>query len=60
MSLLPYFRMKPALLLLASNLTSLACAVGAILLALNGIAGWGWFLAIALMTTSYYSSNNSN
>jgi hypothetical protein len=52
--------MKPALLLLASNLTSLACAVGAILLALNGIAGWGWFLAIALMTTSYYSSNNSN
>jgi len=48
--------MKPALLLLASNLTSLACAVGAILLALNGIAGWGCFLFIALMTTSYYSS----
>ena len=33
--------MKPALILLAANLTSLACAVGAILLALNGIAGWG-------------------
>jgi hypothetical protein len=33
--------MKLALLLLASNLTSLACAVGAILLALNDIGGWG-------------------
>jgi hypothetical protein len=50
--------MKPVLLLLASNLTSLACAVGAILLALNGIAGWGWFLFIAAMTISSYSSSN--
>jgi hypothetical protein len=58
MSLLPYPRMNPTLLLLVSNLTSLACVVGAILLAINGISGWGWFLAIALFTTSYYTSSN--
>jgi hypothetical protein len=52
--------MKPALILLAANPTSLACAVGAILLALNGIAGCGYFLLIASMTTFYYSSTNSD
>lgn len=29
---------------------SIACVIGAILLALNGIAGWGWFLFVAVLT----------
>lgn len=30
--------------------SSIACVIGAILLALNGIAGWGWFLFVAVLT----------
>jgi hypothetical protein len=37
--------MKNALFVLIISLPSIACAVGAILLALNGIAGWGWFIS---------------
>lgn len=46
--------MKHAFLLLFSNLTSLACAIGAIYLASLGITGWGWFLFDAMMTTSHF------
>ena len=35
--------------LLIVNLASLACVVGATLLALNGIEGWGWFLFGAVL-----------
>jgi hypothetical protein len=35
--------MKSTLLLFVSNLTSIACAVGAIILAFNSIGGWGGF-----------------
>jgi hypothetical protein len=42
--------MKTALILLFCSLPSLACAIGAIVLALHGIGGWGWFLFIAVMT----------
>jgi hypothetical protein len=42
--------MKNALFVLIISLPSITCAVGAILLALNGIAGWGWFLFIALIS----------
>jgi hypothetical protein len=52
--------MNPTLLILVSNLASLSCVVGAILLALNGITGWGWFLFIALITIHSYSSSNSS
>ena len=41
--------MSFALKLLAANLASLAAVIGAIVLAYAGIAGWGWFLAVALM-----------
>ena len=41
--------MSFALKLLAANLTSLAAVIGAIVLAHAGIAGWGWFLVVALM-----------
>jgi hypothetical protein len=50
--------MKYAFIRLFTNLTSLACAVGAIYLAALGITGWGWFLFAAIMTTSYFSSSN--
>jgi hypothetical protein len=42
--------MKTALIILICTLPSIACAVGAILLALNGISGWGWFIFIALIS----------
>lgn len=52
--------MSFALKLLAANLTSLAAVIGAIVLAHAGIAGWGWFLAIALITTrNVYSKPNT-
>jgi hypothetical protein len=38
------------IILLICNLSSIACVVGAILLALNGIGGWGVFLLIALIS----------
>ena len=42
--------------LLAANLGSLACIVGAILLALNDKSGWGWFLitGFAMSATTTY------
>ena len=52
--------MSFALKLLAANLASLAAVIGAIVLAYAGIAGWGWFLAIALMTArNVYSKPNA-
>jgi hypothetical protein len=42
--------MKETLIILICTLPSIACAVGAILLALNSIGGWGWFLLIALIS----------
>lgn len=42
--------MKNAFILLFCSLPSLACAIGAIVLALHSIGGWGWFLLIAILT----------
>ena len=52
--------MKHALLLFCSELTSIACVIGATFLALHGIAGWGWFLLIAVMTTTSYKVFNKD
>lgn len=41
--------MKLALMMLACNLVSLAAVIGAAALAKAGIAGWGWFLFVALI-----------
>lgn len=50
-----------ALKLLAANLVSLAAVVGAVVLAHAGIAGWGWFLAAALLTvTTVHSKSDSD
>ena len=45
--------------LLFGNLVSLACIVGAIVLALNDKSGWGWFVfgAIILHVSFKYSSD---
>lgn len=51
--------MKNILFALLANATSIACVVGAIFLALNGIPGWGWFLIIALFTFSSISISGS-
>ena len=42
--------MKDTLIILICTLPSIALAVGAILLALNGIGGWGWFIFISLIS----------
>ena len=41
--------MKLIVLTLITFAPVIASVVGATLLALNGIAGWGWFLFIALL-----------
>ncbi len=52
--------MNPSLILLLANLSSVACVIGAIILALHGIAGWGWFLFLAvLLHTTYRSSKTT-
>jgi hypothetical protein len=48
--------MNPTLLLLISNLPSIACVVAAAFLASKGTGGWGWFLLIALLSSVYPSS----
>jgi hypothetical protein len=46
-------------LLLFAHLPSIACVIGAIILALHDIGGWGWFLFGAVMLQSYYSFSNT-
>ena len=41
---------KAALILLIASVPSIVCATGAVILLLNGIGFWGWFLAIAVLT----------
>lgn len=47
--------MKPLLIALISNATSIACVVGAIILASKDAEGWGWFLFVALLTFTSFS-----
>ena len=48
--------MKTELLLLLSNVTSIACVIAAANLASKGTEGWGWFLLIALLSGVYPKS----
>jgi len=41
--------MKDILITLIAFSPKVACIVGAIILALNGVPIWGWFLAVALL-----------
>jgi hypothetical protein len=43
-------------LLLVSNLTSVACVVGATYLASKNNEGWGWFLFVAVLCAQSFSS----
>jgi hypothetical protein len=47
--------MNSSFLLLFSNLTSLACVVGAAYLASKGTEGWGYFLLVAVLCTQTFS-----
>ena len=47
------------LLLLLSNLSALACVIAAAALAVNQIEGWGWFLFVGLLMTSYLTNSSS-
>jgi hypothetical protein len=42
-----------ALTFLLSNIGAVGCVIAAAVLAAKGIPGWGWFLFIGLMMTSY-------
>ncbi len=37
---------------LVTNITSLAATIGATMLAFHDIKGWGWFLLVAVLTSS--------
>ncbi len=41
--------MKIGLLLLAANLPSVACIIGAVYMACQRIEGWGWLLFVAVL-----------
>lgn len=43
------------LMAVLANLTSLAFAIGAIILALHGVEGWSWLVFAAVMSHSYTS-----
>lgn len=51
--------MNASLTLLLANLSSVACVIGAVILALHGIAGWGWFLLVALLLHTTFSSSKT-
>lgn len=42
--------MKDTIIVLICTLPSIALAVGAILTAMSGVSGWGWFVAAALIS----------
>jgi hypothetical protein len=48
--------MNDPFLILAANLTSIACVIAAAVLASKGTEGWGWFLLIALLSGVYPNS----
>lgn len=43
--------MRTILQLLIMEMASMICAAAAFYLAAHGIEGWGWFLAVAVLTT---------
>jgi hypothetical protein len=42
-----------------SNLGALSCVISAAFLATHNIPGWGWFLFIGLLMTSYVGSTKT-
>lgn len=43
-------KMKDTIIILICTLPSIAFGVGAILAAVSGVSGWGWFLFAALIS----------
>jgi len=50
--------MKHTLLLLISNLSSVACVIAAAVLAIGETEGWGFFLIVALLTSTTLSTTD--
>lgn len=48
------------LILIAANILSILLACAGIYMAINGIAGWGWFLFGALLTTVGIKTSKSS
>ena len=44
--------MKNTLLLIAANAVSLTLAIGAIIMALNHVKGWGWLVVASILLAS--------
>jgi hypothetical protein len=44
--------------LLICNLAPIACVISAAVLAMHGVGGWGWFLAVASFLHSTPRSND--
>ena len=45
---------------LMANVGAVCCVVAATVLAIKEIPGWGWFLLVGLMMTSYFSDTPSD
>jgi hypothetical protein len=45
--------MKYVLMEIAANLVSLAFATGAVVMAINGIDGWGWMIVGAIVCAAH-------
>lgn len=45
---------------LVTNITSLAATIGATMLAFHGTKGWGWFLLVAVLTSTTPKLKDSN
>ncbi len=52
--------MKILLIAIISQIVPLGCVAGSIILALNGVNGWGWLLVVSLLLGgfSYKPSNH--
>jgi hypothetical protein len=50
--------MKTLGIALAINLSSVAAVVCALLAAIHGVTGWGWFLLIAVLVSKTYQEND--
>lgn len=49
--------MRDTFIFIVAEMASIVFACGAIYMAINGVAGWGWMIVASLLTAVSYSSN---